>query len=55
MEYQLRDLLNEMRESDWSSDVCSSDLKLHCSVLAEESIKSAVKDYYCLLYTSRCV
>ena len=26
--------------------------KLHCSVLAEEAIKTAVKDYYCLLYTS---
>ena len=53
------DEAESIKNTQLAEELALPPVKIHCSVLAEDAIKAAVRDYKqkkgCLLYTSRCV
>ena len=39
------EVAEEIKNSDIAKELCLPPVKIHCSVLAEDAIKSAIKDY----------
>lgn len=39
------DMARQVKNTDIAKDLCLPPVKMHCSVLAEEAIKSAIDDY----------